>query len=132
MNSHVYEVPENLTVATWEDLADSLLCSGLDSEGIKDALQVTWPGNEWFVFVQEDSEDFAFHRNTLFVHPVKNLCGKNMFAWKYSDKEPSCIPASKILAQSLIDSATYGHNPSDTQDDILSCRSYIVLRSQFN
>ena len=78
-------------MANWADLADDLLCAGQSSAGIWDALVDVWRNNEWFVIVQDNTQEWYanWSGNTEF-HQADNLCGKNLVAWMYSGSMQNC------------------------------------------
>ena len=87
MNAEYHELPENFTVASWQDLANDLLCAGQDAENIRDALVGVYPNYEWFVLVQASTGGWSGHvgyNSNYGTHQASNLCGKNLVIWMYS------------------------------------------------
>ena len=54
-----YEVPENFTIESWGDLADDLLCAGVNASGIRDALVDVWPDYQWFAHTKQKVSYFV-------------------------------------------------------------------------
>ena len=51
INDTNYTIPETNGLLTWQDIADSFLCSSGDAEVIRDAVNDFDSNSQWFVFV---------------------------------------------------------------------------------
>ena len=121
-----YEVPENFTIESWGDLADDLLCAGVNASGIRDALVDVWPDYQWFVFVQDSYQG----RDVLGwgeSHYATNLRGKFMFVWMYSGSVNNCTENAVSSAQTLIDKAIATSSTPNCVMDFIQTRKYRVF-----
>ena len=120
-----HELPENFTIKSWGDLADDLLCAGVDAAGIRDALADVYPYPTYhgFVIVQDNSGGRATVGSGD-SHYATNLCGKNMFVWmKVGSSVGACSANAASAAQTLIDRAIYwSSTPNGVMAYIQSCK----------
>ena len=114
MDATSNDLRENSNASGWGDLAEKLLCAGTNAHGITDALKVEYPGNDWFVLVQDELRGWAANLASGEYHTSYGLCGKDMFVWKYAGSVQGCNSSSQTLAQTLIDDATNQGFPYNT------------------
>lgn len=79
-------------VEAWQGYALSLLCNhkGSISERVKeifDRLKKAYPSDNWYVFISDDNEGWAFYKvKGVRDYQKDTSCGYDMYLWKRPDK----------------------------------------------
>ena len=135
VNAEYHELPDNFTIAGWEDLADDLLCAGRSALDIINALANYGPNYKWFVLVQSSSLTYSYHigyTSNYGFHQATNRCGKNLFVWMYSGSSQACDANGAANAQNLINTASSsGSTPNAVVNYILNHEASYSLRHYF-
>merc|ERR1711892_1051880 len=122
----IQELPKSIATDTWQNVADTYLCSSGHATNVRDALYQTFPGYSWYVLVQDTRSGWAVSYRGEFYNTTK--CQKNMFVWRAPSPVKECSEEAETDAQTLVDYATDNFDSSATiRDSIVDGESQYGL-----